>query len=203
MSDESESYQKLVVRYGFLVRVVEFRSIKLITTFLILLLVIDLFFSCKLFVSAIQIRSHLGYFINMVSSGDGDTLPSLQAVPVLFFFVTNVVMSFFLFSAFDNFERSSLNRLMFFTILFGAILLLVVFIIIICVISHAYSAHESLHDGDSDRDEPLSQQHRLQVADRSVTNRISVLRQQEVRRVVHRQVAGPHTARGVRVGRGM
>ncbi|RZC40535.1 KRR1 small subunit processome component -like protein, partial [Asbolus verrucosus] len=107
----------------------------------------DLILSFKLFVSAVQIRSHLGYFINMISSGDGNVLPSLQAVPVLFFLLINVVMCFNIYMAFDQIERPGLNRIMFLMVIIGFILLIVLFIIIICVISHAYSEHQSLHDG--------------------------------------------------------
>ncbi|XP_063927863.1 rod outer segment membrane protein 1-like [Zophobas morio] len=147
MSDtDTPADHEVVIKNGFFVRVIAYRSIKIITALLLTFLVIDVLYSIKLFVSAIQIRSHLGYYINMISSG-GDTLPSLQAVPVLFFFIINFVMAFFVYSVFEQSPRADLNRLMYFVIMLSFVLLIIILIIIICVIAHAYSTHEKLHDG--------------------------------------------------------
>lgn len=146
MSD-TEDDDEVAVKSGFPVRVVEYKTIKLITCFLILFLIIDMFFSCRLFISAIQIRSHLGYFINMIASGDGDTLPTLEAVPVLFFLIVNLIMCYCIYSVFDPDEKPGANRFMFLIIIIGAGFMIVILVIIISVIAHAYSTHQKLHDG--------------------------------------------------------
>lgn len=142
----SETIKKNI-KYGFPVLTAEFKRIKLITSSLTIFLLIDLVYSCKLFISAIRIRSHLGYFINMISTGDGDILPSLQAVPVVFIFLVDIAILVFVYFTFDQMERSTLNLFMLITVLIGFILLIVILIIIICIMAHIYSAHESLHDG--------------------------------------------------------
>nr|XP_015834780.1 PREDICTED: rod outer segment membrane protein 1-like isoform X2 [Tribolium castaneum] len=145
--DEDESQERIAVKGGFPVRIVEYKSIKLIAIFLTVFLVIDVIFSLKLLISAIQIRSHLGYFINMISSGDGDTLPALQAVPVFFFLIINLMMCYFVYAVFDPSEQPGANRMMFFLIILALVMVVVLLIIIVSVIAHAYSTHQKLHDG--------------------------------------------------------
>lgn len=142
----SETHRKNI-KYGFPVLTAGFKKIKAITSCLTIILVINLIYSCKLFISSIRIRIHLGYFINMISTGDGDVLPSLQAVPVLLLFLIDMAMLFVLYFAFGQMERSTLNLFMLITVLVRFFLLIVTLIIVICIMAHIYSAHVSLHDG--------------------------------------------------------
>ncbi|XP_044254049.1 rod outer segment membrane protein 1-like isoform X2 [Tribolium madens] len=126
--DEYESQERIAVKDGFSVRVVEYKTIKLMSSFL-------------------TIRSHLGYFINMITSGDGDTLPALQAVPVLFFLIINLLMCYYVYAVWEPSEQPNANRTMFFLIILALVMVVVLLIIIISVIAHAYSTHQKLHDG--------------------------------------------------------
>lgn len=144
---KTTSKPDLVIKCGAPVLQTTFKKIKLIATCLTLLLIADICFSLRLFVSAVHIRRNIGYFINMITNRDGDVIPSLQAVPVLFFLLLNVAMFFFIYIVFDKIPRRLINHLMFVVVFLSFILLIVLFSVMIAVLVHVYGEHQALHDG--------------------------------------------------------
>lgn len=137
----------LVIKHGKLVRVVSFKTIKFLTGVSAALLISNIIFSLKLFSSSVNITTYLGAYINMISKGDGHFLPSLQAIPVLFFLILDVALMYFVYKLFDPEVKPNLNRIMFVLIMVSLILILATLVLLFVIIGHIYGTHEKLHNG--------------------------------------------------------
>ncbi|KAJ8945088.1 hypothetical protein NQ318_005268 [Aromia moschata] len=137
----------LNIKFGKPVRQVSYGFIKFLAAITAVSLVCILIFSIKLFSSAVGIRNHLGHFINMVSSGDGEVLPSLQALPVLVFIFLDIGLVYVLYKVFSPKENAKMNWLLFLLLMISLGLIFFIIILLFVVISHIYGAHEELHNG--------------------------------------------------------
>ncbi|CAG9823665.1 unnamed protein product [Phaedon cochleariae] len=135
------------VKLGKPVYDVTFKTIKLLTMLSLIFIFCSIIFSLKLFSSSVSIKNHLGSFINMISSGDGEKLPLLQSLPVLFFLILDVILAFFLFKLFDRNRKSKFNYLLYIFIMIAVGLVFVTLVLIIVVLNHVYGSHANLHDG--------------------------------------------------------
>ncbi|KAK9871042.1 hypothetical protein WA026_010000 [Henosepilachna vigintioctopunctata] len=123
----------------------DFINIMIWTFFLIA--AIDIFYALKLMHNAAYIRSHVGYYIELISKKDGNVLPLLQAMPSLVFFLIDIFSLYLVVKVTISKEKQpKLNWLLYFTILFNLVMVAIGLILVIVVLVHS-SSHESLHDG--------------------------------------------------------
>ncbi|XP_060531595.1 rod outer segment membrane protein 1-like [Cylas formicarius] len=137
----------VTVKFGKPVFRITFQTVKWTVTAFIVGVIVLILLSLKFFVTAIKIRSHLGTFINMIARGDGDILPSILALPVLFFLALNIVLCLFVYKLFSKKKNYRVNWIVFFLIMIGLILIAVTLVLTIYVLVHIYGSHEHLHDG--------------------------------------------------------
>lgn len=110
----------VTVKLGKPVMQVTFKRIKFFVTIFVVMFLLMIVLSFDLLITAVQIRSHLGSFINMISSGDGEVLPSLLAVPVFLFLCLNIAVFFFVYKIFSKKKNPGANKMLFISIL-GAV----------------------------------------------------------------------------------
>ncbi|KAJ8984381.1 hypothetical protein NQ317_003529 [Molorchus minor] len=146
--DKSPAFEtNLIIRNGKLVRQISYNGIKFIAGLIAAFLIALTIFSFKLFLSAINIRNHLGYFINLVSRGDGEVLPSMQALPVLIFIIIDFTLMYAVYRIFDAEERPSMNRILFLLIITSLLIIIAILIFLFIIMAHIYGEHEGLHSG--------------------------------------------------------
>lgn len=126
---------------------VSFGTIKMITSIAIIMLIINILYCLHLFNSAIYIKNHLGDFINMISSGDGHILPSLQAIPTLMYLMLDILFIFFILKLFNTDKQPKFNWIFFVFILVHLSILVITFILLTYVLGHSHASHEELHNG--------------------------------------------------------
>nr|CAI5850125.1 unnamed protein product [Callosobruchus analis] len=112
-----------------------------------MMLAVNIAYSLRLLYTAIKLRSNLGQFINMVASGDGDILPSTQALPVFIFLVLNVAAAATIMRLFNRLEDKKGNTILFVLLVVSLAMVVVTWSVIIYVLVHAHRAREHLHDG--------------------------------------------------------
>nr|CAI5850126.1 unnamed protein product [Callosobruchus analis] len=135
------------IKFGKPVLVVSYTSIKAITGITAMMLAVNIAYSLRLLYTAIKLRSNLGQFINMVASGDGDILPSTQALPVFIFLVLNVAAAATIMRLFNRLEDKKGNTILFVLLVVSLAMVVVTWSVIIYVLVHAHRAREHLHDG--------------------------------------------------------
>ncbi|KAG5876667.1 hypothetical protein JTB14_027144 [Gonioctena quinquepunctata] len=144
---EPEPLRLVKVKFGKPLLDITFRTIKILATMSFCLIICNIMYSMKLFISSIKIRQHLGYFINMISEGDGSKLPVLQAMPALGFLIVDVIFSYFLFKIFNRKQQVRLNWFLYLTVMVALGLILITFILSIVILGHVHGNHEKLHNG--------------------------------------------------------
>lgn len=140
----------LIIRCGKPVFVVQYRTIKFITTITVLAILFTILYCLGIFVSAVKIKLNIGILINMISPNDGDVLPTLFAMPALLCLLLNVIALCMLRGAFKRKIRSWFNNLFYAFILVYLASLLVIIVVAITILTHVYGTHQKLHDGITD-----------------------------------------------------
>uniref|UniRef100_A0A6P7F7Q2 Uncharacterized protein LOC114325795 n=1 Tax=Diabrotica virgifera virgifera TaxID=50390 RepID=A0A6P7F7Q2_DIAVI len=135
------------IKFGKPVLDIKFKTVKMLTFIAVILLSCNYLFIFYLFCASIKIINHLGYFINMVSTGEGTKLPVFQSIPPLFVFFVNLTFTFFLFKLFDRKPQPQLNWFLFLNILIDAFVVFGTFIILFVIMSHIHGSQTGLHDG--------------------------------------------------------
>ncbi|KAH1000835.1 hypothetical protein HUJ04_013120 [Dendroctonus ponderosae] len=136
-----------MVKFGKPVLQVPFKRIKVFVLLFVLLFLLVLILSFNLLFTAVKIRSHLGSFINMISSGDGEVLPSLLALPVFLFLCLDCAIFFFIYKIFSKKKSPGVNRLLFLLILVAAVLMVTTLIIVFVTLGHVFGSSKSIEDG--------------------------------------------------------
>ncbi|KAJ8913475.1 hypothetical protein NQ315_013855 [Exocentrus adspersus] len=144
---ETISPVPLIIKHGKLVRLVSYSTINFLTAVSVVFLIGNIIFSFKLFSSAVSIANHLGAYINMISSGDGHILPSLQAIPVLFFLIIDCALLYFTYKLFDVEKKPRINKILFILLMISLTLMFVILLLLIVIIKHIYGTHEEIHNG--------------------------------------------------------
>lgn len=116
------SRSEVMVKFGKPVLQVPFKRIKVFVLMFMMLFLLVVILSFNLLFTAVKIRSHLGSFINMISSGDGEVLPSLLALPVFLFLCLDCAILFFLYKIFSKKKSPGVNGVLFMLILVAAVL---------------------------------------------------------------------------------
>ncbi|XP_076266973.1 rod outer segment membrane protein 1-like [Rhynchophorus ferrugineus] len=137
----------VIVRFGKPVCQINFKRIKLLTSVAVILIIILILVSFDFIITAIKIRSHLGAFINMISKGDGEILPTLLAVPAFCFICLNIASTIFIYKIFSVKKSPGSNRALFILILAGFLLMVITVTVKIITLVHMYKSHQSLHSG--------------------------------------------------------
>ncbi|KAJ8926426.1 hypothetical protein NQ314_021214 [Rhamnusium bicolor] len=135
------------IKCGKPVRQVTYQTIKFLAYVSAVFLTGTIIFSIVLFISSVNIKNHLGHYINMVASGDGDVLPTLQAIPALFFLIMNIMLGIVTYQLFDAERRPTLNWILFILLMVTLLLIFVIFILLFVIMQHIYKTHEELHNG--------------------------------------------------------
>lgn len=135
------------VKFGKPVIQVSFSTIKFFSGLGIILVIGSICFALRLFYSAVAIRNHLGYFLNIISKGEGNILPSLQALPVFIFLCINITIIVILSKMFERRKQPKLNWLMFLLIMVSLLLISIVLILLVAILSYSYKEHTQLHNG--------------------------------------------------------
>lgn len=139
---------EVIVAYGKPILKLSFRTIRYIAIFLSAYVLFIICYVFILFGVAIQVKSHVGDFVNMVDT-DGYVLPTGVAMPALLCLFLCLMALWFIFKACkaDYVKRIAFNHLFFIFIMVCVATVLLTFIVSIFLLSHSYSSHESLHDG--------------------------------------------------------
>lgn len=137
----------LNIKCGKCVRLVSYSTIKCFTGISAVFLIGNIVFSFILFSSAVNITNHLGAYINMISMGDGHILPSLQAMPALFFLIIDFALIYFTYKLFDPEKKPGLNRIMYILLMISLVLIVIILLLLLVIIQHIYATNEELHDG--------------------------------------------------------
>lgn len=132
------------------VLVISYSSIKLITVFTFILLVTNIILATKYIIWGIQIRLDLGYLLNLISSGEGDTLPTLQVLPVTIFLLINILNLVFCYKLFNKRKEAIVNLVVFILQMICVFMILGTYVVLIIILSHIYGAHEYIHNGITD-----------------------------------------------------
>lgn len=144
---ETKSPLPVSVKFGIPVLQVTFSTIKFFSGVCIVLLIGSICFALRLFYSSIVIRKHLGYFLNIISKGDGNVLPSMQALPVFIFLCINISFIIILAKLFERKIQAKLNGIMFLLLLVSITLIVGVLVLLIVIITYSHKEHKELHDG--------------------------------------------------------
>lgn len=144
-ADKSKS--PVAVKFGKPLLQVSYGTIKCLTAMSVIFLVGNILLSLKLFLSAVSVKKRIGIFINMVSKGDGEILPMMQALPVLVFLSIDVACGFFLLKLFDVEKKKKINWFLFLCIVVSLVMIVITLVLVISIIAHIYHAHEGLHNG--------------------------------------------------------
>jgi len=113
---------EVTVKFGKPVLQVTFQKIKSFVTIFVVIYVIMVIFSGNLLYTAIRIRSHLGAFINMISKGDGEVLPTLLALPVFLFLCLDTGIFFLIYKIFSKKKSPGVNQVLFIFILISVVM---------------------------------------------------------------------------------
>lgn len=137
----------LIIRCGKPIFLVQYRTIKFITTVTVLAILITMLYCIGIFITSVKIKLRIGVLINMVSPKDGDVLPTLFAMPALMCLLLNGLALWLLHGLFKRETRKWFN-----TIVYGFVLVClasigVVLVVCITILTHVYGKHERLHDG--------------------------------------------------------
>ncbi|CAH1973336.1 unnamed protein product [Acanthoscelides obtectus] len=135
------------VKFGKPVLIVSYTSIKVLTGIIAVMLAVNVAYSLSLLYTAIRLRSNLGQFLNMVANGDGDILPSTQAIPVFIFLVLNVTATAVTLRFFNRPEDKKGNTILFVLLIISLVMVIVTWVVIIYIVLHAHKTREHLHDG--------------------------------------------------------
>lgn len=146
-TDRDKTKLPVIVKFGKPILQVNFSTIKLLAGISTVLLFCSIIFSLKLFLISVEIKQHLGYFINMVSKGDGNILPSLQAVPVLLILCVNVAFIYTLLKIFERKKKRRFNWIIFLLIMISLVLIFINLILLVVILNHSYAEHKELHNG--------------------------------------------------------
>ncbi|XP_030764689.1 peripherin-2-like [Sitophilus oryzae] len=145
--DKHSSKEDVIVRFGKPILQINFKRIKLLVTVAVILILIITILSVNCLITAIKIRSHLGAFINMISSGEGEILPTMLALPTFVFLCLNLGAFFFVYKLFSKKKSPGANSILFILILLILVLVVSTVLVVFITLGHAYGAHEKLHDG--------------------------------------------------------
>ncbi|XP_072377426.1 uncharacterized protein [Diabrotica undecimpunctata] len=137
----------VTIKFGKPVLDIKFGTVKMLTFMAVILIACNYLFIFYLFYASIEIINHLGYFINMVSTGEGTKLPVFQSIPPLIVFFITLTFTFFLFKLFDRKSQPKLNWYLFLNILIDAFVVFGTFIILFVIMSHIHGSQIGLHDG--------------------------------------------------------
>ncbi|CAG9859532.1 unnamed protein product [Phyllotreta striolata] len=144
----NEENRLVTIKNGKFVYDIKFGTVKFITAVTMVLIFINTIFSLSLFDSSIRIRSHLGYFINMVSNtAEGAKLPIFQSLPVLIFLIFDLIFLFALWKIFKRKKQRKYNWLLFVIIIAHLALIILTFILLFVIMGHIYGGHVYIHDG--------------------------------------------------------
>ncbi|CAG9764890.1 unnamed protein product [Ceutorhynchus assimilis] len=143
----ANSKSAVIVKYGKPVLQVEFKRIKFFVALFVLMSICMLIYGFSLLVNAIKIRSHLGAFINMISSGDGEILPSLLAIPIFFFICLNVAIFMLVYKIFAKEKRPGINRILFILSFLALIMILATLITIFMTLGHIFGSNKHIENG--------------------------------------------------------
>lgn len=150
LKNRSTKNTNLDIKCGKFIFVVEYSTIKIITTITVLAILLSIIYCLGIFLTATKIKLHIGELINMVSKRDGDVLPTLFALPALLCLLLNFVALFLIYRVFGDDKRDWLNSVMYVFILVCLATIIIICVVCVIILTHIYGKHEKLHDGIKD-----------------------------------------------------
>ncbi|KAL3265772.1 hypothetical protein HHI36_009970 [Cryptolaemus montrouzieri] len=136
------------IKYGKPILEVSYEFMNILIWTFFLSASINIAYAIKLMYNSFYIRSHVGYYISLISSRDGNVLPLLQALPSLMFLFIDLFGLYLMIQVMSSRNKqSTINWMLYFVVLLNLIMVGVGLILIIVVLVHSYGNHQGLHDG--------------------------------------------------------
>lgn len=137
----------LKITCGKPIYVINYKTIKIITTATALLATVIIIDCLGIFIKAVKLKLTIGVLINMISKNEGNFLPIVYVVPALLCFSITVGMLYLIYAAFAPEQRRFTNLVMYIVILVSLVAVVIILLVCIIILAHVYAANEHLHNG--------------------------------------------------------
>ncbi|XP_050300072.1 peripherin-2-like [Anthonomus grandis grandis] len=126
---------------------VTYKRIKLFSMIFTIVAAILIILSLHLLWTSINIRSRFGSYLNMISSGEGEILPTLLAIPVVISLILDITIIVFVYKLFADKREPLANKIIFYLVLGTLAVMVLTLVTIFATLGHVFGSSKHVEDG--------------------------------------------------------